>query len=94
LACIVNPGARTYVWQDDQIVGSNCDQFAREGFVLNDGDQVTIIDPTPRAVLGPDATFCQENEFIKVQSVANADIEGWVLLNNVQATTAEQGCPP
>jgi hypothetical protein len=55
---------------------------------------VTIIDPTPRAVLGPDATFCQENEFIKVQSVANADIEGWVLLNNVQATTAEQGCPP
>ncbi|MCB9420398.1 MAG: protein phosphatase 2C domain-containing protein [Ardenticatenaceae bacterium] len=93
LACIANAGALTFVWQDAQIVGSNCNQFAQEGFVLNDGDPVTILDATPRGVLGPDPS-CQENEFIKVQSTADPAITGWVLVDNVQTTTAEQGCPP
>lgn len=91
LACIVSPGAFTFVWQEAQLVGSNCDQFAQDQFV--DGDPVTILDAAPRAVLGPDAT-CLENDFIKVQSAADPAIEGWVLVDNVQATTAEQGCPP
>ncbi len=91
LACIVSPGAFTFVWQETQLVGSNCDQFAQD--LLSDGDPVTILDAAPRAVLGPDAT-CLENNFIKVQSAADPAIEGWVLVDNVQATTAEQGCPP
>lgn len=93
LACITSPGAFTFVWQDTQITGSGCNQFAAEGFVLSDGDQVIILDPDTIGVLGPDAT-CLENEFIKVQSVADAAITGWVLFRNVQTTTPEQGCPP
>lgn len=93
LACVVSPGEYTFVWQDSQITGSNCDQFAQEGFILNDGDQVITIEATPIGVLGPDAT-CLENEFIKVQSATEVTIEGWVLSRNIQATTPEQGCPP
>jgi hypothetical protein len=93
LACIVSPGALTFIWQEAQLVGSNCDQFAQEGFVFADGDLVTILDATPRGVLGPDAT-CLENEFIQVQSASDPAIAGWVLVDNVQTTTAEQGCPP
>ncbi|MCP4425445.1 MAG: SpoIIE family protein phosphatase [Chloroflexi bacterium] len=92
LACIVSPGAVTFVWQDFQINGSNCDQFAAEEFVFNDGDQVVIVDPEPIGVLGPDAT-CLANQFIKIRSVANPAIEGWALVNNVKSTTPEQGCP-
>jgi serine/threonine protein phosphatase PrpC len=91
LACIVSPGASAFVWQEAQFVGSNCGQFAQA--LLNDGDPVIILDAAPRGVLGPDAT-CLENNFIKVQSAADPAIEGWVLVDNVQATTAEQGCPP
>ena len=91
LACIVSPGAFTFVWQETQLVGSNCDQFAQD--LLSDGDPIIIMDATPRGVLGPDAT-CQENDFIKVQSSNDPTIEGWVLVDNVQATTPEQGCPP
>lgn len=90
LACIVT---YTFVWQDEQIVGSDCNQFAQEGFILNDGDPVTILDAARRGVLGPDPS-CQENEFIKVQSVTDPAIAGWVLVGNVQTTTTEQGCPP
>jgi serine/threonine protein phosphatase PrpC len=93
LACIVSPGAITFVWQDEQIVGSDCNEFAQEGFILNDGDPVTILDAARRGVLGPDPS-CQENEFIKVQLVTDPAIAGWVLVGNVQTTTAEQGCPP
>ena len=91
LACIVSPGAFTFVWQETQLVGSNCDQFAQD--LLSDGDPIIIMDATPRGVLGPDAT-CQENDFIKVQSSNDPTIEGWVLVDNVQATTPEQGCLP
>ena len=90
-ACIVSPGAFTFVWQEAQLVDSDCDQFAQ--VQLNDGDLVTILDATPRGVLGPDA-ICLENDFIKVQSAADPTIEGWVLVDNVQTITVEQGCPP
>jgi len=93
LACVVSPGAFTFVWQDSQINGSACDQFAAEDYVLNDGDQVIVIDPTPIGVLGPDP-ICVANQFIKIQSVANPAIEGWALERNIQSTTPEQGCPP
>jgi protein phosphatase len=93
-ACIVNPDGPVYVWQDDQVTNSDCDQFAREGFILNDNDPISILDPNPITILGPDTAFCQENELIRVQSTADSAIVGWVLIDVVQVTTAEQGCPP
>ena len=93
LACIVNPGAFTFVWQETQLQSENCNQFAQEGFVLNDGDAVIILDATPRPVLGPDP-LCEANEFIEVESVGDTAVTGWVLVDSVQTTTPEQGCPP
>jgi hypothetical protein len=91
LACIVNPGAFTFVWQETQLFSESCNQFAQSS--LNDGDAVIILDATPRSALGPDQ-FCQANEFIEIQSAVDTAVTGWVLVNNVQITTPEQGCPP
>jgi protein phosphatase len=91
LACIVNPGAFTFVWQETQLLNESCNQFAQSS--LNDGDAVIILDATPRSALGPDQ-FCQANEFIEIQSAVDTAVTGWVLVNNVQITTPEQGCPP
>jgi protein phosphatase len=92
-ACIVSVNAFVYVWQDEQIENSDCDAYAQEGFVLDDGEPVIILEATPRTVLGPDLT-CLTNEFVKVQSLGDTAVTGWVLVGNVQPTTAEQGCPP
>ena len=92
-ACIVSVNAFVYVWQDEQIENSDCDAFAQEGFVLDDGQPVIVLEATPRTVLGPDFT-CLTNEFVKVQSLGETAVTGWVLVGNVQPITTEQGCPP
>jgi hypothetical protein len=93
LAC-VEEGNRLFVWDDQQISAGNCTQVVqREEFVLEPDEQVRILGEEPRSVSGPDSG-CQTNEFIRIQSVNNPDVEGWVLANGLRRISPEESCGP
>jgi serine/threonine protein phosphatase PrpC len=90
-ACVVSDPL--FVWQDGQIDAGTCGHFAEEGFVLTPGDQVQVTDLNTRSVAGPDAS-CLANDFIRVQSRAEPEIEGWVLRNGIRLLPAGESCNP
>jgi protein phosphatase len=68
--------SNVYVWTDEQIRANDCQQIAAT--LLPTGTIVNILEPETVTVNGPD-NVCSSNEFIKVQSVTNRRITGWVL---------------
>ena len=82
-----------YVWQDEQIEAGACGQFAGEGFVLTLGDEVQVLDLNAISASGPDAA-CRDNTFMRVQSVADPDVEGWVIADSIQLLPAGERCNP
>jgi PPM family protein phosphatase len=89
----VSTEGQLFVWQDSQIQANTCGQFAQEGFVLQDGDQVRILNNNAISIAGPDET-CLINDFIKIQSVDNPEVEGWVLANSLCLPRPEENCLP
>ncbi|MCB8989208.1 MAG: serine/threonine-protein phosphatase [Ardenticatenaceae bacterium] len=88
MACVLFDS--TFVWTDAQLDNSDCDQFASEAFTA--GTQVQVLQLEARTVAGPDAA-CIENQFRKVRSVSEPEIEGWVLDINL-GDMPETGCEP
>lgn len=82
-----------YVWREDQVRSNTCDHYAREGFDLRLGQQVLILDNNAIPGNGPDAG-CRPGSFIKVQSMSNPAITGWVLAGGVQNIPAGESCQP
>lgn len=87
LGCVTDP--ILFIWQDDQINSNQCTSTAATNFVS--GDQVQIIDAEVRRVNGPDAS-CQPGEFIKVQSVADPSLEGWVFASAIRLLSPGEQC--
>jgi hypothetical protein len=79
LGCVLGVG-EVFVWQDDQVRSNTCDHFAE--WALAPGEQVIILDINVISVAGPDPS-CRRSDFIKVQSVEDSDIEGWVTADRV-----------
>jgi serine/threonine-protein kinase len=93
LAC-VEEGTQLFVWDDQQISAGNCTQIVqREDFVLQPNQQVQILGEEVRSVPGPESS-CQINEFIRIQSVDNPEVEGWVLENGLRRISPEESCGP
>jgi hypothetical protein len=65
----------------------------REEFVLQPNQRVQILNEESRLVIGPDDD-CQPNRFIRIQSVDNPDVEGWVLENGLRRISPEESCGP
>ncbi len=90
LACVIGTGF-LYVWQDQQIRTTTCDQFAEHA--LEPGDLVMILDGTIVSVTGPDE-FCVTADFIKIRSVDDPQIEGWVMYDRALPLPLGGSCPP
>ena len=88
--CVNTFGGFAFLWTDDQIAASTCDLFA--GQELDHNDQVLILDGVARTVSGPDQS-CESNEFIKVRSESNPEIEGWVLEYMIEFISPGEPCP-
>lgn len=95
LACVNSTNATLFVWSDTQISVEPCTigQFAQEGFLLSPGQQVEVLSEEVRTVNGPDAS-CQANEFIRVRSVDDPEVEGWVLNSGLRRIEAGEACGP
>lgn len=65
-----------YVWAKEDLTLENC-AAAVASVSLAAGDPVSILEPTPESLIGPQ--FCTEIDFIEVQSQADDTIVGWVL---------------
>jgi serine/threonine protein phosphatase PrpC len=93
LAC-VEEGNQLFVWDDQQMSAGDCSQVVqREAFVLQPNQEVQILSEEIRSVTGPDAG-CQTNEMIRIQSVDNPEVEGWVLANGLRRISPEESCGP
>lgn len=88
LACVLYDN--TFVWTDEQIDDSQCDSFAAQSLVA--GTTVQLLTVEPRTANGPDAA-CIENQFRKIRTVTEPEIEGWVLANGL-GERPETGCQP
>lgn len=90
MACIVGE-RQVFVWSDDQVRSNTCNHFSE--LTLEPGQQVLIVDNDPVPVTGPDRS-CRFGVFIKVQSVDDAEIEGWVLESSVRSMGPDGSCSP
>jgi protein phosphatase len=90
VACIIGNG-NVFVWQEQQIRSNTCNHFAQ--WSLQSREQVLILDNNAVPVVGPDSS-CRINDFIKVQSLDDPTIEGWVLQESVRPLGPEGVCPP
>ena len=70
-----------FLWTDESIQANDCNQTAEVSILAN--TSVRILEENPLTVNGPDSG-CFSNSFIKVQSVVNPEISGWILAYNVE----------
>jgi PPM family protein phosphatase len=75
-----------FLWTDANIQANDCKQTAEVSIPAN--AIVRILEETPLTVNGPDSG-CFSNSFIKVQSVENPEISGWILEYNVEPLQAD-----
>ena len=68
--------SQVYVWTDEQIQANDCQQLSAAR--LQAGSRVHILEADTVTVYGPDGV-CSENEFIKIRSITDRRITGWVL---------------
>lgn len=93
LVCVI--GEPVFIWRDDQIAAEDCSatiSLEEEDYILSLGDALLLLDPTPITVQGPD-TSCATNQFVRVQSVTNPEVEGWVLVGTFAEPETGQNCP-
>lgn len=70
-----------YLWSDDQILTTSCDQIAEASLPL--GAAVLILVNDPIDIQGPD-NGCGFNRFIKIQAENDSTITGWALESNIK----------
>lgn len=87
-ACIL---FEPFVWQDEQIQSDSCNQFTDT--TITNGQEVILLESNPVTVNGPD-NACEANRFLKIQSVADPSLAGWVLASNVQPLSPGESCLP
>lgn len=90
LGCVLGIG-EIFVWQDEQVRSNTCNHFAQ--WSLIPGEQVLILDMNAISVAGPDS-LCNRGNFIKVRSVADPVIEGWVTADRVLPNPFGGSCQP
>ena len=70
-----------FLWTDENIQANDCKQTAEISISAN--TIVRILEENPLTVNGPDSA-CLANSFIKIQSVEDPEIRGWILAYNVE----------
>ena len=87
-ACIL---FESYIWQDAEVQSTSCNEFA--GASIASGEEVILVESSAITINGPDSA-CAENSFMKVQSIADPSLSGWVLANNIQPISPGESCSP
>ena len=81
----------SFIWQDAEITSNSCTEFA-DASIAN-AQEVIILENSPLIVNGPDSA-CEENSFLKIQSVEDPSLEGWVLANSILPLPPGENCSP
>lgn len=87
-ACIL---FESFVWQDAEVQSTSCNEFA-DASIAN-GEEVILVESSAITINGPDSA-CEVNSFMKVQSITDPTLIGWVLANSVQPILPGESCSP
>lgn len=83
----VNDGLFPVLWSDAQITDSNCSD-TDDG--LEAGDEVRILSSKPVSAGGN----CGGGRFVKIQSVADPEVEGWMREDLIDLLASGESCSP
>jgi len=83
----VNDSVRSYVWNQAQLDAGDC---IITPFELEVGGEVLILDETVVTAGGT----CAGVQFIKIQSIADAELEGWVAEGAIDPLAPNASCNP